>query len=154
MQVGSAATMETKCRPTPADTSLEHVVVFRSAIRAALVTAFPGAILAGWLCWATAASADNAPPAPSARTLDAIVVTAKKRPEPVPDEKLTERVAVALHSDPFFYDEHVTVTVKNGVVLLEGVVFDDSDVRDAIRIAKRIPGVKHVVTDFYMPDGQ
>lgn len=113
------------------------------------------AILAGWLGWTMTASADNAatPPA-SATTLDAIVVTAKKRPEPVPDEKLTEQVAVALHSDPFFYDEHVTVTVKNGVVLLEGVVFDDSDVTDAVRIAKRIPGVKHVVTDLYIPDGQ
>jgi hypothetical protein len=129
-------------------------LVFRSAIRASLVTSFPGAMFAGWLCWATAASADNAPPAPSAKTLDPIVVTARKRPEPVPDEKLTEQVEVALHSDPFFYDEHVTVTVKNGVVLLEGVVFDDSDVTDAIRIAKRIPGVRHVVTDLYIPDGQ
>jgi osmotically-inducible protein OsmY len=83
-----------------------------------------------------------------------VLVTAKKRPDAVPDEILTEQVEVALHSDPFFYDEHVTVTVKNGVVLLEGVVFDDSDVGDAIRIAKKIAGVKYVVADLYIPDGQ
>ncbi|MGO9996070.1 MAG: BON domain-containing protein [Steroidobacteraceae bacterium] len=131
----------------------ELATVFQFANRTFLVRAPPGAMLAAWLCWAVAASADNAP-VPSARTLDAIVVTAKRRPDPVVDEKLTQQVAAALHSDPYFYDEHVTVTVKNGVVRLEGVVFDDSDVFDAVRIARRIAGVRRVVTDFYIPDGQ
>jgi osmotically-inducible protein OsmY len=27
-------------------------------------------------------------------------------------------------------------------------------ITDAVRIARRIPGVKHVVTDLYIPDGQ
>lgn len=47
----------------------------------------------------------------------------------------------------------VTVTIKNGVVTLQGIVFDDWDVRTGVRIAKKIPGVKRVVTDFYVPDG-
>jgi osmotically-inducible protein OsmY len=39
------------------------------------------------------------------------------------------------------------------VVTLQGIVFDDWDMRTAMRIAKKIPGVKRVVTDFYVPDG-
>jgi osmotically-inducible protein OsmY len=44
-----------------------------------------------------------------------------------------------MRSDQFFYDEHVTITIKNGVVTLHGIVFDDWDPRAARRIAKRIP---------------
>jgi osmotically-inducible protein OsmY len=36
---------------------------------------------------------------------------------------------------------------------LEGIVFDEWDVHQAIRIAKKIAGVKRVITDFYIPDG-
>lgn len=60
---------------------------------------------------------------------------------------MREQVQTALHSDPFFYDEHVTVTIKNGVITLHGIVFDYSDLQNAIRIAKRVPGVKRVYTD-------
>jgi osmotically-inducible protein OsmY len=104
-------------------------------------------------CWATSVSAGNLA-APGVHRLETIVVTAKRRPDPVADEKLTKQVEAALHSDPYFFDEHVTVTVKNGVALLEGVVFDEWDERQAIRIAKKIAGVKRVVTDFDIPDGQ
>jgi osmotically-inducible protein OsmY len=45
------------------------------------------------------------------------------------------------------YDAHVTVTVKNGVVTLHGIVFDDWDLRTALRIARRAPRVKRVVND-------
>jgi hypothetical protein len=38
------------------------------------------------------------------------------------DEKLMKRVRDALHSDPYFYDEHVTVSVENGAVELRGFV--------------------------------
>ena len=110
-------------------------------------------IVGGLICLALPAGAQNVR-VPDAERLEPIVVTAKKHANPVPDEKLTEQVGVALHSDPTFYDEHVTVTVKNGVVLLEGIVFDASDVAYAIRKARRIAGVKRVVTDLYVPDGQ
>jgi osmotically-inducible protein OsmY len=76
-----------------------------------------------------------------------MVVTAKRRPEVVPDEELTKRVEAVLHDDPYFYDEYVTVTVKNGVATLQGIVFDEWDLRQAIRLAKRISGVKRVVND-------
>jgi osmotically-inducible protein OsmY len=84
---------------------------------------------------------------PAVGRLEAIVVTAKKRSDPVADEVVTLHVATALHSDPYFYDAHVTVTVSNGVVTLSGIVFDDWDLRDAIRISRRIAGVKRVINE-------
>lgn len=126
--------------------------MWRPAKRTSLVRTTLAAMLAGLACWASAASAGN-PAAPAMGQLDQIVVTARKRPTPVPDEALTKSVAAALHSDAYFNDEHVTVTIKNGVVTLQGIVFDEWDVRIAIRDAKRIAGVRRVVTDFYIPDG-
>jgi BON domain len=110
------------------------------------------AVLASMLCWASSVSADNAG-APAVGHLDPIVVTAKRRPEPVADEVLTKRVEAAMHANAYFNDEHVTVYIKNGVVTLEGVVYDDWDVRTAMRIARKIAGVRRVVSDFYVPDG-
>jgi osmotically-inducible protein OsmY len=75
------------------------------------------------------------------------VVTAKRRSDPVADEKVRKQVEEALHSDAFFYDEHVTVTIKNGVATLQGTVFDDWDLRQAMRISRKVAGVKRVVND-------
>jgi len=79
--------------------------------------------------------------------LDAIVVTAKKRPDAAADERVKRQVESALHSDPFFYDGHVTVTAVNGVITLQGMVFDDWDLRNALRISRKIPGVRRVIND-------
>ncbi len=85
--------------------------------------------------------------APADSRLDAIVVTAKRRADAVADETIKRQVEAALRSDPFFYDEHVTVTINNGVVTLQGIVFDDWDLRSALRIGRKVPGVKRVVND-------
>jgi osmotically-inducible protein OsmY len=61
------------------------------------------------------------------------------------DEKLAKRVKDALHSDPYFYDEHVTVSVENGAVVLHGFVSSEWDLRDAIRIASKAAGDRRVV---------
>jgi osmotically-inducible protein OsmY len=63
------------------------------------------------------------------------------------DEKLMKRVKDALHSDPYFYDEHVTVSVENGDVVLHGFVSSEWDLRDAIRIASKAAGDRRVVDD-------
>jgi hypothetical protein len=39
------------------------------------------------------------------------------------DVELEKRVKAALHADPYFYDEHVTVSVEQGAVVLRGFVF-------------------------------
>jgi osmotically-inducible protein OsmY len=82
-----------------------------------------------------------------ADSLDAIVVTAQRRADAAADETIKRQVEAALRSDPFFYDEHVTVTINNGVVTLQGMVFDDWDLRNALRIGRKVPGVKRVVND-------
>jgi hypothetical protein len=105
-----------------------------------------GSILGG-LVWAQTAAIADVPRLQPANPQAAIVVTAKRLSEPVTDEELTKRVKAVLHDDPYFYDEHVTVTVKNGVATLQGIVFDEWDLRQAIRLAKRISGVKRVVDD-------
>jgi hypothetical protein len=109
--------------------------------RALAVTA-----LGAWACWVTPLEADEIA-APTAHPLEEVVVRAKKRPEFVPDEEVTEHVATALHTDRYFYDGHVTVTVKDGVVYLRGTVFDEGDLRHAWLISKKIPGVKRVVNE-------
>jgi BON domain len=106
---------------------------------------FAGAILATLACWATMVIADEAR-APAAGGLDTVVVTGTRSQAAV-DEEVKEHVATALHSDPYFYDGHVTVTVKDGVVHLQGVVFDNSDLQAARRISKKIAGAKRVVNE-------
>jgi osmotically-inducible protein OsmY len=88
-----------------------------------------------------AQAAGNDPQDPQA--LDPIVINGSKATKPA-DEALRRQVQAALHDDPFFYDAHVTVTVHDGVVTLEGFVFDLWDLRDAMRIGSRIPGVKRI----------
>ena len=110
------------------------------------VKALSTAILAAWACETTPLSAWAASEA-AARSPETVIVTAKKLPEPVPDEVVSERVQMALHSDKYFYDGHVTVTVKNGVLYLRGIVFDESDLRLARLISRRVAGVKRVVNE-------
>jgi hypothetical protein len=55
------------------------------------------------------------------------------------------RVETALRLDPYFYDAHVNVLLKKGVVVLEGFVFSDWDLIQAIRIANKAAGGARVV---------
>jgi hypothetical protein len=85
--------------------------------------------------------------AQSAELLESIVVTGKRLPELVPDLELAQRIEAALHDDPYLDDGHITITVKNGVATLQGMVWDDWDLRRAIRLARRISGVKRIVDE-------
>lgn len=104
------------------------------------------ALVAGFLSAQATAIADPLR-VRSGTPLDTVVVTAPRGVESVADEELVNRVAATLRADPYFYDEHVVVTVKNGVATLHGIVFDDWDLRHAIRLARKIAGVKRVVND-------
>jgi osmotically-inducible protein OsmY len=72
---------------------------------------------------------------------------------PTTDQELSKRVQAALHSDPYFYDKHVRVSVNNGVVALHGIVFSDWDLRDALRIATRAAPQNRVVDDLSIEMG-
>ena len=67
--------------------------------------------------------------------------------------ELGERVKAALHADPYFYDEHVTVTVQQGAVVLSGFVFSDWDLQEAIRIAGKAAGDRRVIDDLTIEQG-
>ena len=63
------------------------------------------------------------------------------------------RVETALRDDPYFNDTHVTVSLKNGVVVLQGFVSSEWDLIHAIRIAKSVAGDGRVVDDLYLELG-
>jgi osmotically-inducible protein OsmY len=107
-----------------------------------------GAPLSAMLLACTCTLAASAVPAASADVrLNEVVVTAKRQPDPAADARLAVQVESALAADAYFNSEHVSVTVLNGVATLHGIIFDDWDLRNAIRISRRIPGVRRVVND-------
>jgi hypothetical protein len=89
------------------------------------------------------------PHASESHRLDTIVVTAQR----LADEELKTEVQLALRDDAALMSEHLDVSIKNGVVTLSGLVFDDWDMRIARRVAKRIPGVKRVINDMEIKQG-
>ncbi len=74
-------------------------------------------------------------------------------PNPAADEELRQRVTAALHSDPYFYDEHVSVSVEKGVVVLRGFVASDWDLQDALRIAGKAAGDRRVIDNLSIEQG-
>jgi osmotically-inducible protein OsmY len=103
-------------------------------------------VVSGLAGFATPVGAQNAA-APAVSQSDSSAASATQGAYSVTDEDLRERVQAALHSDPYFYDEHVTVSVENGVVVLRGFVSSEWDLRDAIRIATRAADARRVVDD-------
>jgi osmotically-inducible protein OsmY len=69
------------------------------------------------------------------------------------DQQLQESVENALNSDYYFYAAHVTVSIENGNVELQGFVFSDWDLRDAIRIATKAAGGRRVVDNLTIEVG-
>jgi osmotically-inducible protein OsmY len=70
----------------------------------------------------------------------------------VSDEEITKQVQEALRSSPYFNADRITVTTKDGVVKLEGVVEDPQDLFTAIRISNGMPGAKGVVDELEISD--
>ena len=83
------------------------------------------------------------------RQLPTIVVTAQR----LADEQLRMPVESALRNHPTLMSDHLAVSIKDGVVTLKGMVFDEWDMRIARRAAKRIPGVKRLVNDMEIEQG-
>jgi osmotically-inducible protein OsmY len=86
--------------------------------------------------------------------LQEVVVEAQRH---AADEQVTQRVREALSNDPWIYSEHVTVTTRNGVVTVEGIVQDTGEWFRILRLARKTPGARRVVDRVEMlhndPDG-
>jgi osmotically-inducible protein OsmY len=87
------------------------------------------------------------------RLLTAMVIPVTQEHPSATDQQLQDKVENALRSDPYFYAAHVNVLVKNGSVVLQGFVFSDWDLRDAIRIATKAAGGGRVIDDLTIEVG-
>jgi osmotically-inducible protein OsmY len=90
-------------------------------------------------CAALSAPSSNAT---SGEELREIVVTAKRS-----DEAIAAKVETALKQNPYIFSDHVTVTAKNGVVTVAGVVNDVNDLLAILRVARRAAGKGRVVNE-------
>ena len=111
-----------------------------------IVYAYLAPVICGLGGFAVPAVAQNAAP-PAASHSYSTAVRAPSGTAVLTDGELARRVKGALHDAPYFYDEHVTVSVEHGAVVLRGIVFGDSDLVDAIRIASKAAGGRRVVDD-------
>ena len=114
--------------------------------RVLVICAYLVPVVYGLSGFATPAGAQNATTSAASQS-DYIAASATQGTNAMTDEQLRKRVQGALHSDPYFYDEHVKVSVKNGVVVLHGFVSSEWDLHDAIRIATRAADKRRVVDD-------
>jgi osmotically-inducible protein OsmY len=104
------------------------------------------------LAWSVGIAQNTTAAAPdSLRTL--VVVPATQERARAMDQQLQDRVENALRSDPYFYGAHVNVSVENGAVVLQGFVFSDWDLRDAIRIATKAGGGVRVIDNLAIEVG-
>jgi hypothetical protein len=110
-----------------------------------LLTAFPGATAS---CLAQDATQKADP------NLAEVVIQAKRQ---AVDEQITLQVEKTLTDDPWVYSEHLTVTTRNGVVRIEGIVQDTAELFRILRLARKTPGARRVVNATEMlhndPDG-
>jgi osmotically-inducible protein OsmY len=100
------------------------------------------------LCALSGYSMAAAPDAGSEALADAarpMPVSATRASLGVSDQELDRRVEAALQRAPYLDDEHITVTSTDGIVTLGGKVGSPFDLRDALKIAGRVDGVKDVV---------
>jgi osmotically-inducible protein OsmY len=109
-----------------------------------VIGAYLGPLVLGLGGFATRVDAQNAA---------APVATAVAQAADSKNDELRKRVTAALHADPYFYDEHVSVSVEKGVVVLHGFVFSDWDLREALRLARQAAGDIEVVDNLSIKEG-
>jgi osmotically-inducible protein OsmY len=117
-----------------------------------IICAYLGTAVCGLAGFAAPVSAQNSASLPASRS-DSAAVSAMPGAAVLTDEELKERVKAALHADPYFYDEHVSVSVEQGAVVLRGFVFSDWDLQEAIRIAGKAAGDRRVIDNLSIKQG-
>jgi osmotically-inducible protein OsmY len=120
--------------------------------RTLIICVYLGAAVSGLGGFATRARAQTAVSPPVSAAASA-AVSAISDTSASADRELATHVRAALHADPYFYDEHVSVSVEGGAVVLHGFVFSDWDLRDAIRIARAAAGDRPVIDNLSIQEG-
>ncbi len=70
-----------------------------------------------------------------------VIVSADRAADPV----LQAKIETVLRDDPYIFSDHVTVRAENGVVRVEGIVYNVQDMRRILYLARRIAGKRRVV---------
>jgi osmotically-inducible protein OsmY len=91
--------------------------------------------------WLSATALAAPGPSPQEPVREEVVVSAARAADAV----LTAKVEKVIRDDPYIFADHVTVTVENGVVTVEGTVFDVQDLRRVLRLARRVAGKHRVI---------
>ncbi len=118
-----------------------------------IVCAYVVPLVCGFGGFASRVEAQNAA-APAISRSVSIAASTTQFADWVADEELKKRVKAALHADRYFSDERVTVSVEKGVVVLRGFVFNDWDLRDALRIARKAAGDRPVIDSLSIEQGR
>lgn len=81
-----------------------------------------------------------------------LVAAPKQAPAPLADSAISSRLQAELDRQPWIAKGSIELSVKDGVVVLQGTV-ENARQRAALRVAaENIPGVKRVVDDLREPD--
>jgi osmotically-inducible protein OsmY len=120
--------------------------------RPLILCAYLGVAACGLAGFATTVGAQSTALPPASQS-DSAAVSAMPGSAVPADEELKERVQAALHAAPYFYDQHVTVSVGRGGVVLNGFVFSDWDLQEAIRIARQAAGDRPVIDNLSIKQG-
>jgi hypothetical protein len=99
-----------------------------------------GPLLAGALGVAAFGGVAFAAPPPDG--LREIVITARAS-----DAAMTAKVEGAIADNPYILSDHVTVIVTNGVVRVQGLVREVSDLLAILRVVRRVAGKARVVNE-------
>jgi osmotically-inducible protein OsmY len=86
---------------------------------------------------------------PARTPLAEVIVTAKRH---LSDEQVTQQVERALDKDPSIYTEHISVTTRNGVVRVEGVVMDVQQLIDVLRLCRKTAGSRRCINELELHD--
>ena len=143
--------MRAGCRPQrPATVTSTGQHALGAGARTCFALAFVLATFPGGaaFCLAQDATAKADP------NLAEVVIQARRQ---AVDEQITLQVEKTLTDDPWIYSEHLTVTTRNGVVRIEGIVQDTAELFRILRLARKTPGARRVVNATEMlhndPDG-
>jgi osmotically-inducible protein OsmY len=80
-------------------------------------------------------------------------IAAPTSPDADSNGTLARQIRAALRADRYLDDGHIDVSVENGVVTLRGLVFDEWDLRGAMRIARKAAGDRLVVDSLSIEQG-
>jgi osmotically-inducible protein OsmY len=114
--------------------------------RVFIICAYLGSGAGALSGFASQADAQNAA-SPPAQVSSSVALAGMQGTAGLADQELANDVKTALHSDPYFYDRHVTVSVEGGAVVLRGFVQSEVDLLDALRITRKAARGRPVVDD-------